>query len=216
MVKCFLISSQLSYFLSLVGNDKYVFFMWCAYILCAPPFYLTPVSFLTFPIFVILLDAINTIQNFKKRLLISALTCGNFGFGYFVYSLWWASNALLIDPITYAWTIPFVIFGLPIYLALYWFFAGFIIGWLWTKGIARFLFAFALGLAEWLRAILFTGFPWNALGYTAMPTPMFMQSDMIVGLYGMNILSVLVYSLPTVLLTNEKRNLLLFFVFYLY
>lgn len=74
-----------------------------------------------------------------------------------------------------------------------------------------FILAFALGLAEWLRSILFTGFPWNALGYTAMPTPMLMQSDAIFGLYGMNILAVFIYSLPTVLLTDEKKKTALFF-----
>ncbi|AQX28738.1 Apolipoprotein N-acyltransferase [Bartonella sp. JB63] len=181
-----------------------------------PPFYLTPICFLTFPIFVIFLDEINTIQNNKKRLLINALIFGNFGFGYFIFSLWWLSNALLIDPISFAWALPFSIFCLPAYLALYWFFAGIIVFLLWTKNISRFfVLAFALGLAEWLRAILLTGFPWNALGYTAMPSPIFMQSDMIVGLYGMNILAVLCYSLPTVLLTNEKKFSALSFCFLL-
>ncbi|WP_455478776.1 apolipoprotein N-acyltransferase [Bartonella sp. B10] len=171
-----------------------------------PPFYLTPICFLTFPIFVILLDGISTIQNNKKRLLTYTLSCGIFGFGYFICSLWWLSNALLTDPVTFGWMIPFAIFGPPIYLSLYWLVAGFIVGLLWTKGISRFfVLAFALGLVEWLRAILFTGFPWNALGYTAMPTPMLMQSNAIIGLYGMNILVVLVYSLPTVLLTDEKK-----------
>lgn len=214
-----LVNKLTAFLLSITGWKRQICVFLCGALtsFALPPFYLTPVSFLTFPVFVILLDAIYAIPNLKKRLLISALTCGNFGFGYFVCSLWWTSNALLIDPITYAWTIPFVVFGLPAYLALYWAFAGLIVGWLWTKRIARFfVLAFALGLAEWLRAILFTGFPWNALGYTAMPTPMLMQSDMIVGLYGMNILAVLVYSLPTVLFTNEKRNLHLFFVFYLH
>ncbi|AGF74043.1 apolipoprotein N-acyltransferase [Bartonella australis AUST/NH1] len=181
-----------------------------------PPFYLTPINFLTFPVFVVLLDSVNTTQNTKKRLLISALTCGNFGIGYFVCSLWWLTNALLIDPSTFAWALPFAILGPPIYLALYWFFSGFIAGFLWTKGITRFfVLAFALGLAEWLRATLFTGFPWNALGYTAMPIPVLMQSDAIVGLYGMNILAVLTYSLPAVLLTDEKKRLALFLCFFL-
>ncbi|MET3589774.1 apolipoprotein N-acyltransferase [Bartonella silvatica] len=120
-------------------------------------------------------------------------------------------NALLTDPTAFGWAIPFALLGPPFYLSLYWFFAGFIVGLLWTKGIARFfVLAFSLGLAEWLRAFLFTGFPWNALGYTAMPTPMFMQLGAVVGLYGMNILAVLVYSLPTVLLTNEKKKTALF------
>ncbi|WP_336278810.1 apolipoprotein N-acyltransferase [Bartonella sp. CB175] len=172
-----------------------------------PPFYLTPICFLTFPVFIVFLDKIKTIQNNKKRLLSYALSCGLFGFGYFICGLWWLSNALLVDSATFGWAVPFALIGPPIYLSLYWFFAGFIVGLLWTEGIARFfVLAFALGLAEWLRSILFTGFPWNSLGYTAMPTPMFMQLDAIVGLYGMNILSVLVYSLPTVILTNEKKK----------
>ncbi|WP_024864174.1 apolipoprotein N-acyltransferase [Bartonella doshiae] len=176
-----------------------------------PPFYLTPLCFFTFPVFTVLLDAIKTIENKKKRLLTYALSCGTFGFSYFICSLWWLSNALLTDPATFGWAVPFAILCPPIYLSLYWFFAGFIIGLLWTQGIARFfVLAFGLGLAEWLRALLFTGFPWNALGYTAMPTPIFMQSDVIVGLYGMNILVVLAYSLPTVLLTKEKKKPALF------
>ncbi|WP_208437766.1 apolipoprotein N-acyltransferase [Bartonella taylorii] len=176
-----------------------------------PPFYLTPLCFLTFPIFIILLDSIYTIKNNKKRFLTYALSCGIFGFSYFICSLWWMCNALLTDPVAFGWAVPFAIFGPPLYLSLYWFFAGFIVSLLWTKGIARFfVLAFALGLAEWLRAILFTGFPWNALGYTAMPTPILMQLDAIVGLYGMNILAVLVYSLPTVLLTDEKKKTALF------
>ncbi|WP_019220678.1 apolipoprotein N-acyltransferase [Bartonella senegalensis] len=172
-----------------------------------PPFYLTPLCFLTFPIFIVLLDKISTLQNNKKRLLTYALSCGTFGFGYFICGFWWLCNALLTDPIAFGWAVPFAIFCPPLYLSLYWFFAGFIVGFLWTKGIARFfVLAFALGLAEWLRSILFTGFPWNALGYTAMPTPMLMQSDAIFGLYGMNILAVFAYSLPAVLLTDEKKK----------
>ncbi|WP_442894708.1 apolipoprotein N-acyltransferase [Bartonella sp. CB169] len=181
-----------------------------------PPFYLTPLCFLTFPIFIILLDSIHTIQDNKKRFLTHALSCGIFGFSYFICSFWWLSNALLVDPDSFGWAVPFAILGPPIYLSLYWFSSGFIVSLLWTKGIARFfVLAFALGLAEWLRAILFTGFPWNALAYTAMPTPMLMQSDAIVGLYGMNILAVLVYSLPTVLLTDEKKKLALSLLLFL-
>ncbi|KEC55737.1 apolipoprotein N-acyltransferase [Bartonella koehlerae C-29] len=172
-----------------------------------PPFYLTPLCFLTFPVLIVLLDKISALQNNKKCLLPYALSCGTFGFGYFIFGFWWLCNALLTDPITFGWAVPFAILCPPLYLSLYWFFAGFIVGFLWTKGIARFfVLAFALGLAEWLRSILFTGFPWNALGYTAMPTPMLMQSNAIFGLYGMNILAVFIYSLPAVLLTDEKKK----------
>ncbi|WP_455475973.1 apolipoprotein N-acyltransferase [Bartonella sp. B17] len=201
------------FLLSVTGWKRQMLIFLCGALtsFALPPFYLTPICFFTFPVFIVLLDKINIIQNNKKCLLIYALSCGIFGFSYFICSLWWLSSALLIEPATFSWAVPFAIFGPPIYLSLYWFFAGFIVGLLWTKGIARFfVLAFALGLAEWLRAILFTGFPWNSLGYTAMPTPMLMQSDAIVGLYGMNVLAVLTYSFPTVLLTDEKKKLALF------
>ena len=36
----------------------------------------------------------------------------------------------------------------------------------WTDDIGRIAaLAFGFGLAEWLRSFLFTGFPWNAIGY---------------------------------------------------
>ncbi|MBX4335473.1 apolipoprotein N-acyltransferase [Bartonella raoultii] len=206
--------SHISLFLSSVTGWKrqmWVFLCGAFTSLALPPFYLTPLCFFTFPVFIVLLDTINSIQNTKKRFLIYAFSCGNFGFSYFICSLWWLCNALLTDPVSFGWAVPFAILGPPLYLSFYWFLAGFLVGLLWTKGIARFfILAFALGLAECLRALLFTGFPWNALGYTAMPVPMLMQSDAIVGLYGMNILAVLVYSLPTVLLTDEKKKTALF------
>ncbi|WP_034987757.1 apolipoprotein N-acyltransferase [Bartonella florencae] len=208
-----LVNRFIAFLSSLTGWKRQMWVFLCGALtsFALPPFYLTPLCFLTFPVFIVLLDTIKTTQNIKKRFLTYAFSCGNFGFSYFICSLWWLCNALFVDPVSFGWAVPFAIFGPPLYLALYWFFAGFLVGLLWTKGIARFfILAFALGLAELLRALLFTGFPWNALGYTAMPTPMLMQSGAIVGLYGMNILAVLAYSFPTVLLTDEKKKTALF------
>lgn len=170
------------------------------------PFYLTPISFLTFPILVILLDGIAKTSLRKKRLQLAALTCWSFGFGYFVCGLWWLSHAMLVDPIAFAWAIPFAVFGLPAYLALYWAFAGIIAMLLWRAGPSRFFaLAFALGVGEYLRGTLLTGFPWGAIGYTAMPFPLLMQSAAVVGLYGMNALAVLIYCVPVVFLTGERK-----------
>ncbi|MBX4378179.1 hypothetical protein K4H02_24295, partial [Mycobacterium tuberculosis] len=57
----------------------------------------------------------------------------------------------------------------------------------------------AFGITEWLRSILLTGFPWNAIGYAAMPVPVLMQSSVFVGLLGMNALAVAVFSMPALL-----------------
>ncbi|TIV95698.1 MAG: apolipoprotein N-acyltransferase, partial [Mesorhizobium sp.] len=67
----------------------------------------------------------------------------------------------------------------------------------WSSDIGRIAaLAFGFSLAEWLRDFLFTGFPWNAVGYAAMPVPLLMQSVSVTGMIGMNALAVFVFSLP--------------------
>lgn len=170
------------------------------------PFYLVPLAFVTFPVLVVLLDTIAREKRRKRRLELAFLTCYSFALGYFVLSLWWLSSAMLIDPVSFGWAIPFAIFGLPAYLALYWGFAGVLAMLFWYKGASRFLvLAFAIGIGEYLRARLLTGFPWGSIGYTIMPTPLLMQSDAVIGLYAMNTLAVLVYSAPAACFDKRGR-----------
>ncbi|WP_292201891.1 apolipoprotein N-acyltransferase, partial [Mesorhizobium sp.] len=76
----------------------------------------------------------------------------------------------------------------------------------WSSDIGRIAaLAFGFGLAEWLRDFLFTGFPWNAVGYAAMPVPLLMQSVSVTGMIGMNALAVFVFSLPA--LVAARRHL---------
>ena len=49
--------------------------------------------------------------------------------------------------------------------------------------------AAAFGLVEWLRTFVFTGFPWNPVGYAAMPVPLLMQSASVVGSPGRCLIS---------------------------
>lgn len=175
--------------------------------LALPPVSFFPVCFFTFPILVWLLDGIYAQHAVKlqQRCKIAALTGWSFGFGYFVAGLWWLGNAMLIDIAAYGWTIPFAVFGLPAYLACFYAFATFMAFLLWQRGYGRIIaLSLTFGLAEWLRSWLFTGFPWNAIGYTAMPFPLLMQPAAVIGIYGMNALAVLIYATPA--LFSEKKN----------
>ncbi|TIU97170.1 MAG: apolipoprotein N-acyltransferase, partial [Mesorhizobium sp.] len=62
-------------------------------------------------------------------------------------------------------------------------------------------------LTEWLRDFLFTGFPWNAVGYAAMPVPLLMQSVSVTGMVGMNALAVFVFALPALLAARRHVRL---------
>lgn len=173
-----------------------------------PPYDFFAVAFIAFPVLVWLLDGAvdNAGRGPIRRLVPAAIVGWWFGFGYFVFGLWWIGNALLVDAANFAWAIPFAIFGLPAFLAFFYAFAAVIARLIWSDGIGR-IFALGLGfgVAEWLRSFILTGFPWNAIGYAAMPIPVLMQSSVIVGLLAMNILAVIVFAMPAVYNAKQGR-----------
>ncbi|MBA3813581.1 MAG: apolipoprotein N-acyltransferase [Alphaproteobacteria bacterium] len=115
-----------------------------------------------------------------------------FGLGHFTVGLYWISHALTVDLSTFWWLIPFALFGIPAILGV---FTGvsFMAVRLWPyDGISR-AFAFAalwVGV-EWLRGHLFTGFPWNLVGYAWAFSPEMVQTASLGGVYGLSLLTVL-------------------------
>jgi apolipoprotein N-acyltransferase len=177
-------------------------------VLAQPPFDIFAVCFVSFPVLVWLLDGAiaDPAAGFLNRLAPAFATGWWFGFGYFVAGLWWIGNALLVDAEDFAWALPLAAVALPALLALFYGFAAALARVFWSDGIGRIAsLAFAFGAAEWLRTFVLTGFPWNAIGYAAMPVPVLMQSVSVVGLLGMNALAVFVFSTPALLAANRHR-----------
>ncbi|PSH68297.1 apolipoprotein N-acyltransferase [Phyllobacterium brassicacearum] len=173
-----------------------------------PPYDFFAVCFVSFPVLVWLIDGAvdNAGLGPIRRLLPAAAIGWWFGFGYFVFGLWWIGNALLVDADNFAWAIPFAILGLPAFLAFFYALATMLARLLWSDGLGRVLaLAFGFGIAEWLRSFILTGFPWNAIGYAAMPVPVLMQSSVIAGLLAMNALAVIVFAMPALLV--DRRDL---------
>ena len=166
------------------------------------PFDFFAVCLISFPVLVWLLDgaAADASSGRLRRFAAPFATGWWFGFGYFVGGLWWVGNAMLTDFERYAWALPIAVLLLPAILATFYGFAAALARPFWSDGLGRIAaLAAAFGVAEWLRAMLFSGFPWNAVGYAAMPTPMLMQSVGIVGMTGMNTLAVFAFALPALL-----------------
>ena len=174
--------------------------------LSQPPFGIFAIGFLTLPILLWLVDGASgdPDRSLLRRRLPSFWVGWSFGLGYFVAGLWWTGAALLVEADEFAWALPLAILGLPAYLALFYGLATFLARMIWTDGLTRlFALAAAFGFAEWLRATVLTGFPWNAIGYAVMPSPVMMQSVAVVGGFAMNTLAVLVFAAPALIFTGR-------------
>ena len=170
--------------------------------LALPPFSLLFLPFVSFTILVLLIDGATADpdSNFVARLFPAFRIGFLFGFGYFLVGLWWLANALLVEADEFAWAIPLAVIGLPALLALYYGLAAMLARMVWSDGVFRILaLAASFGLAEYLRGVLFTGFPWNAIGQAAAPFPVLMQSVSVVGSLSLNVLAVFVFASPALL-----------------
>jgi len=177
-------------------------------VLAQAPYDFFAVGFVSFPVLVWLLDgATGDVARGPFARLRPAFAIGWwFGFGYFLAGLWWIGGAVLVEAESFAWALPFAVLGIPLMMAFFYGLAAVVGRLLWTDGIARIAaFAFGFGLAELLRGVLFTGFPWNPVGLAAMPTPLLMQSVAVTGVTGMNALAVFVFAMPALL--AGRRNL---------
>ena len=171
-------------------------------VLTQAPYDFFAAGFVSFPILVWLLDGATSGggRRIFARLKPGFATGFWFGFGYFLAGLWWIGAAFLVDAEAYAWAMPVGVLFLPALLAVFYGFAAAAARLFWSDGIGRIaVLAAAFGVGEWLRGVVFTGFPWNAVGYGVMPIPLLMQPAAVFGMVGMNTLAVFAFSLPALL-----------------
>ncbi len=131
-----------------------------------------------------------------------------FSFGYFLISLSWIGNALLIEGNTYAWAWPLSVIGLPILLSFFPALA-IMIAHRFTnlqtiKGYAGFVIM--LAISEWLRGHLFTGFPWNLYGYTWADILPVIQIISFSDVYFLTLLTIFWASLSGFLLVSTTKK----------
>jgi len=129
------------------------------------------------------------------------------GFGYFVAGLWWLGAAFLVDADKFAWALPLGVLGLPAVLAIFPG-LGFALARLaWRPDAARVLaLAVGLGFSEWLRCVVFTGFPWNDLGMALGANLELAQIASVVGLHGLTLLAIAIFAAPATLWTETRRR----------
>ncbi len=175
--------------------------------LAQAPYHLFPLLWLTFPLLVWLIDGATAPAGRRgPRRLVPAFAVGWwFGFGYFLAGLWWIGAAFLVEAKDFGWLMPFAVVLLPAGLALFFGLGVAAARALWSDDAGRILLlAGSLGLTEFLRGHILTGFPWNALGYGLAANTVQMQATALVGVEGLSALVVLIFAAPAALVTSGK------------
>jgi apolipoprotein N-acyltransferase len=167
-----------------------------------PPVGAWPLVFVAFPLFLLVLET------GKPAGWRSGFGTGwLFGLGYFAVAFHWIGFAFLVDAETYLWMMPFMLGALAGGMAIYWGLAALAARRLGRRGLdLALVLAAAMGIAEWLRGHLFTGFPWAAPGLVADGMGGLAQAASLVGMTGLTVLIVLWASLPHVLLADRRRR----------
>lgn len=184
------------------------------------PFFLSPVLFLTVPLLVWLIDtAPRPIASrsdagrhrrwpVDREAIARAGTAGwFFGLGYFMFGMFWVGEAVMVEAEKFAWLLPASVTLLPAGLAVFFAAATALARVFWSEGFGRvLLLAALLAIAEWLRGHIFTGLPWNTLGYILTNPLLLMQSAGLVGIYGLTLITVVAFASPLVALADAAGS----------
>ncbi|MDA9163636.1 apolipoprotein N-acyltransferase [Rickettsiaceae bacterium] len=127
----------------------------------------------------------------KQAMIFSYL----FGLGFFLSSLYWIAFGVSVYINEFWWAIPFALFGLPAFLAL---FTSAQAAYLWSvrsSSLYHFLFCCSWVFTEWLMSWIFTGLPWSVIGYALSASDTLIQSASIFGIFGLSFATVYVGSI---------------------
>ncbi|MEH7830063.1 apolipoprotein N-acyltransferase [Gemmobacter denitrificans] len=117
------------------------------------------------------------------------------GVGHFGAALSWIVQPFFVDPVRHGWMAPFALVLMAGGLALFWGLAG----WAAVRRGGRIcralLFGLCLTLAEALRGMVLTGFPWALPGHIWIDTPV-MQAAAWIGPNGLTLLTLVLALLP--------------------
>lgn len=173
-----------------------------------PPFFLLPALFLTLPVWVWALDGAEH-RGGWRRLVGPAFQIGfGFGLGYFSVALHWLGAAFLQEGGVFLVLMPLAIVGLAAILSIFWGLGSALAHLLWSGGAFRLVtLASFLALAEWARGHLFSGFPFDLLGYALTANDEMLQLASVVGSYGLTFIAALIAMTPALIWPADQRGL---------
>ena len=174
----------------------------------APPLFFVPALFLAMPILIWCLDGAEKMRGWRKFFSPAFGIGFAFGLGYFAVALHWLGAAFLQEGGFYLVLMPFAILGLSAILALFWALATASAHMMWSGGALRVVgLAGALSIAEYARGHLFSGFPFDLLGYALTANDEMMQLASVIGVYGLTFLAALTSMTIALIWPADERGL---------
>ena len=186
------------------------FLMGSLSVLSLEPINFFVVLFFTIPIYIFNFDALNDEKNFHSRKIffIKCFLLGmSFGYGFYFFSLYWINIALLIEiEVYYLLLLPSLLF-VPLALSVFYGLSTLLLAFFYPRNITRiFIVAIAWTISEYLR-ISITDFPWAQIGHSLIYINTILQIISIFGELFLTTLTVIIFSMPLILILNKSPEL---------
>ena len=190
-------------------------------VLSFEPFNLTIINFIILPLFFYFMVYINKKTKgfyrkkpYKKNFFIFGLL---FGFSFYLSGVSWITNSLTFDD-SFKVLIPFALILIPLFLGLFTAFTALLIGpYLKFNLTSVIIFSGSIAFSDYIRAKLFTGFPWNLWAYSTSWSNEILQILNPIGLYSYNLVVITFFTLPVIIFLriNIIKKMLIFLLFFL-
>ena len=140
-----------------------------------------------------------------------------FGFGYFLFSLYWIVISLTFDE-SFKYLIPFAMILLPTLLALFYGVIAYLFSIFYSKNvvISFLIFSVLFGSIEFVRGVIFTGFPWNLIAFSFSDSLYFIQILSVIGTYSFNLFCISLFTLPALLILRKSKEAIIVFFFFIF
>ncbi len=134
-----------------------------------------------------------------------------FGFGWFSFGLYWIGSAFLLADTYHKVLMPFAVVILPCLLSIFWGFACVFAKLLTKKNHSSIILTIVfLTLFEYLRAKLFTGFPWLMPSIILSSNEYLIQLFSFIGSFAANLFVLCLSVLPFIFILNLKKKYIIF------
>ena len=195
-------------------NYFYIIFLGAISAYSLPPYNYFIINFFTFSLFFIFVFNKKK-QTLENKPFFKYGWC--FGFGYFLFSLYWIAISLTFDQ-SFKFFIPVAIILLPAFLAIFYGLILYLFSIFYSKNLVSsfLIFSILFGVIEFVRGSILTRFPWNLISFSFSSSIYFIQILSFIGTYSFNLICVSLFTVPALFfLRNSKTEIIICFCFIL-